>query len=84
MLSEQIKEFAAAGTVLVTLVAGYTGLQKDVAYTTEAVAVEHGKNAEQDTKLKEQEIVSARVDERTRLMKEQLDRIEANQMRGKK
>lgn len=66
---ESMKELLAAGTVLVTVAVGYAGIQKDVGYLEQRVT-------KSEAIIDEDHSTVARVDERTRLMKEQLDRIE--------
>ena len=78
MLMDNVKEIIAAGTVVVTLAAGYTGMQKDIHVVRQDVAEQAQVNDAQTKQIAEDHEIVARVDERTKAMKEQLDRIERN------
>lgn len=73
---DTIKFAAATVGLLVTGVAGYTGLSKDVAMVQVSADEAKKVNEAQQLEINSAHLITARVDERTRLMKEQLDRIE--------
>lgn len=75
---DNIKEVLAVGTVIVGITAGYTSTQKDVHSLQEQVQANAQVDTLQSQELTDQSLINARVDERTRIMKEQLDRIERN------
>lgn len=73
---DTIKEVVAVGTVLFALGAGYTGIQKDVATVqTEVIAVKEVEQKHNDY-IQQDAAATARIDERTKAMQEQLNRIE--------
>lgn len=81
-ITDHLRELIAAGTVAVTLVAGYTGMQKDIHSIKAEVQSSQQINEKQQALIHEDQLTTARVDERTRIMKEQLDRIERHVTRG--
>lgn len=73
---ESIKEAIAVGTVLVAVGAGYTGLQKDVSSVQQEVTVMQEQEARHNEYIQADAAATARIDERTKAMQQQLERIE--------
>lgn len=77
-ISDQIKAAVATGTILVSLAGGYVGMQKDIHAVDSKIDETMQVNEKQDTTIQTDHETVARVDERTRIMMEQLARIEKN------
>lgn len=73
---ESLKEAIAIGTVLVAVGAGYTGLQKDVSSVQQEVTVMQEQEARHNEYIQSDAAATARIDERTKAMQQQLERIE--------
>lgn len=82
-ISPHLREIVAVGTVMATGIAGYTGIRLDVANNEKAVSAMQLEDVKQNEAINTGRETNARIDERTRLMKEQLDRIERQVMRTK-
>jgi hypothetical protein len=69
VVTSTLKGIGISAVAVAGAVAGYVNIQRDIAYVKDEVAL-HDEYIEKDKEI------SVRVDERTRIMKEQLDRIE--------